>query len=190
MFLGAAELSQDEKGVIEQFKDKAREFWALWENLEDQKHTISASAPIVQNEYADLMARGSTIRTTVEYVTKTIDKAAQMYRSVRDWLAARFGLDGLSASDVDQRVNEMGLIPLIPIAIITAALAAMGKWISDAYIFSERLAEIKRLEKQGISPARAAEIVEKTMQKGMFAGAANLVPIALIGVAALMLLRK
>lgn len=183
-------MTDSEKSYIQQFKDKARRFWSLWTNLNQQRSTVSRQAPAVQAEYNDLLSRGSKIRSTIDYVTGAIDKAAAMYDSVKSWISETFGF-----GDIDEpieRYEQMGLIPLIPIAVIVAALAAITKWTSDAYEFNARLNEIQRLEAQGIGPREAAAIVERTMDKGIFGGGVmgNMIPLALLGVAALMILRK
>lgn len=186
MFLGANELTNKEKGYIQKFRNKAAQFWAQWNTLDDMYPTVSRQSPAIRNEYQSLMDRGSTIRSTVETISGAIDRAAKVYESVRDWVSSTFGLNG---NDINNKVNELGVIPLIPIALIIGSLAAMSKWVSDAYEFNERLKEIRRLEATGLSPAEAAAIVERTMDKGFFGGAGNLVPIALLGVAALMMLK-
>ena len=189
MFLGGNEtLTLQEKSYIEKFKDKAKQFWALWNKLAGEQYDMATRPLEIQSQYSDLISRGQSIKSTIETVTGAIDKAAATYQDVKNWLAEKFGLNGV---EIDEKTGQLGIIPLIPIAIIGASLAAMGKWVLDAYEFSGKLDKMKELESQGMSPSEAAAVVEKSLiGQGMFAGAGNLVPLALLGVAALMFLRK
>lgn len=162
-----ATMSGSEKSAIENFKAKAREFWTMWNALGSKRAIVAKQSPEMRREYVDLMARGQSVRSGVETITGLIDRAAGAYDSVRDWLSDTFGLGGVEL----ERQTQLGLLPLIPIAAIGLSLAAMGKWISDAYQLNRRLEEIQRLENRGLSPQQAAQVVSKTMPKGFFSGA-------------------
>lgn len=187
MLLGDAELTNNEKSYIHRFKDKAREFWTLWNNLNNQQSIVNRQSSEIKQEYNDLISRGTTIRSTVEYVTRGLDRAANMYQGIKDWFSSTFGM---GENEIDNRVDNLGIIPLIPIAIIIASLAAMTKWVSDTYTFTRRLDEIRRLESQGISPENASRIVERTMSKGIFSGVNTLLPVVLLAVGAFIVFKK
>lgn len=130
------------KQAVANFRNKANEFMLSINNMEQQRNFV-ATRPELKKEYDDLMDRTGIIKSTVSGITSAINKAAQ-------W----FGVD------FDEPQN-LGLVPLIPIAAIAASVAVMGKWVSDAYIFNQRIAEVKRLEAKGIPPERAAKIALK-----------------------------
>lgn len=183
----AATLEDDEKGIITDFKAKAREFWTLWERLESREMEVANQSPDIKRQYAELLTRGENIRTKVEWITGLIDKAANAYADVKDWLTDTFGLGDLSYN----QVAGLGVIPLIPVAIIGASVAAIGYWIKDAYQFNAKLDEIKRLERRGIPPDQAARIVERTFgSKGLFGGAGNIILPLALGAGVLFLMRK
>jgi len=165
-----ATMSQGEQSAIFNFKTKAREFWSMWNALGQKRAVVLRQTPEIRAEYVDLMARGESVRSGVETITGLIDRASNAYDSVKTWLSETFGLGEVELENHPQ----LGLLPLIPIAAIGLSLAAMGKWISDAYQLNRRLDEIQRLENRGVSSAQAAQIVAQTMPKGFFSGAGSI----------------
>lgn len=92
----------------------------------------------------------------------TLDKLAAIKATVSGWLNSVRGIfaSGLTAIGL----GELGFIPvIIGVAAAATALATIGYWIKDAYQFSRRLNELQRLEAQGISPAEASRIVDRTI---------------------------
>jgi len=155
-------LTQNEKGAITRFKNKAREFWNLWNSLSSKRFSPVMLVPEIKEEYDALIQRGETIRGSVESVTGLIDKAGNAYDNVKNWLSDTFG-------EVDIQRGQLGLIPLlIPVAAIAVSVAAMGKWISDAYQLNKRMDMIQKLIGQGMSPTMASRVVKDTMPAGFF----------------------
>ena len=167
-------LSPKEKGVITQFKLKAREFWGLWENLDRKRGSEAVMMPEFKQQYDDLMNRGSTIRSSVESVTGIIDKVGNAYDGAKEWLTNTFGLDGT--------YRPMGAIPLlIPVAAIGVSLAAMGKWVKDAYSLNRRLNAVQNLINEGTSPVMAAKIVKDAMPQNFFGEMNKTIPLLIGG---------
>lgn len=162
-------LTDDWKKAVIDFRARAGQFLKDVETLRAQRTEINKKYPAFKRDYNELIERSDTIYNTISKVTKGVDKVAE-------WL-------GLDMSNIES--SQMGAIPLIPIAIITGAIAAMGKWASDVYIFNQRLAEVKRLEAKGISPARASQIAIKAPAGAMESLGRNvlgpIVPIVLLG---------
>ncbi len=157
------QLSEKERGAIESFKAKAREFWRLWNSLSEKK-ALAENDPELKKEYSELMEQGITIKNGVEKITGIIDRLGRTYDNVKGWLKETFGLGEVESAYKAQ----LGVIPLVPIAAIGVSLAAMGKWMADAYKLDRKLDEIERLEKRGLSPSEAAKVVNKVMDKGFF----------------------
>lgn len=170
-------LTQNEKSAVVKFKSKAREFWGLWNALDQKRGSELASSPEFRDEYNDLMNRGVTIRKSVEGITGAIDKAAGLYTDVKDWLSERF---------------TFGIIPLIPVAGALIAVSAMTKWISDAYQLNKRFEQVQQLINQGMTPQRAADAVKTLNKSGFFTvgGMAKVVPLLLAGGALFYFLRN
>ena len=71
----------------------------------------------------------------------------------------------------------LGIAPLIPLAIVGASLTAMSKWYSDYKILMTKLAEQQRLEKMGVDPKTASEIISSTASKpSLFSDARKMLP--------------
>jgi len=160
---------QADKSALEKFRDKARIFQVKLKNLQSMKNDVK-KYPALQAEYNELVGKGSSIRSTIRTITGGVDNVVSWWNSI-------FGSD--------TKLNSMGFLPLIPIAIVAGSVAAMGKWARDAYMFNRRFEEIKRLEKKGISPGKAAEIVAGKEPRGIVAGVARevMIPVTLAGVA-------
>lgn len=158
--------------MIDEFKKKARDFWNQWESLGNQEKFISKQAPEIQQEFKDLRNRGLSIRNSVETVTGLIDKATAAYRTATGWVSDIFG-----TSD-----NTMGFLPiLIPAAVIVGSLAAMGKWLSDAYQFNRKMDEIAKLQAKGIDPVTASKIISRITPEGFSITTSLGIPLLLIG---------
>lgn len=171
------ELNPQSKDLITDFKEKARQFWAVWNGLNNKRDVVARQSPEIKAKYNKLMNDGVGIRSKIEWVTAAIDKAANLYGDVKSWIMDKFGFDGIS----DSQLAGMGILPLIPVAIIAAAVAAISYWTNDAYQFNAKLNEIQRLENKGISPVQAAKMVEQTFNTGIFSNLKNLILPLVIG---------
>jgi hypothetical protein len=159
--------------TIEAFRQRAQDFWNQWNLLSSKSADVSKMTPEIKKEYDDLLSRGSTIRNTVETVTSMIDAVSGAYTSTKDWVTGLFGVDE----------PNLGFLPLIiPAAVIVASLAAMGKWLKDAYDFNRKMEEIGKLEAKGMSTQEAAQIITRVSDSGGFSlNAAVGFPVLLIG---------
>lgn len=171
-----AQTEQEKKvawyNLVGQFKQRAREFMAVWNTLQSKASDVSRF-PALQKEYADLNRRAGFIKTSITKITNTVD-------SIMGWFRSVFGLSGVES------LEGLGILPLLPIAIIAGALTLIGKWISDVYIFNKKLEEQKRLEPL-VGVTQASRIVQRTGPQGMFASfGRNIMPVLLIGGALLL----
>jgi len=124
--------------LVGQFRAKAQQFEQIYNKLmSDQSYALSN--PALASDYRALLQIGRVTRAKIIATRNKID-------SVIGWLKGLVGM------------NELGFIPLIPIAIVAASLAAITKWVTDAYAMSARIDEAKRLEAKGVPPERAAKI--------------------------------
>ena len=58
-------------------------------------------------------------------------------------------------------MDGLGIVPLLPVAAISIAVAAITKWTTDAYEFNKRLDAVQALEAKGYSPERAGQIINQ-----------------------------
>ena len=153
---------------------KSREFWGLWKSMENKRGGEAARLPEFKQQYTDLMNRGSTIRDSVETVTGMIDKVADVYDNAKQWLSNTFQFNGVH--------QPMGALPvLIPVAVIGVSLAAMGKWVKDAYALNRRLNAVQTLIDKGMSAERAVKTVAVSMPKSFFGEMNKTIPLLIGG---------
>lgn len=127
--------------VIGQFRRKVAEFEAMLAKLQSQK-PIAAKDPALADEYSALMNKATALQEKIKQIRDATSDAI-------DWIKGVFGFDGL------------GIVPLIPIAVVAGAIAAIGYWIKDAYEFSKKLEKVEQLEKQGMPTGQAIDTANK-----------------------------
>lgn len=160
-------MNADDLSLVDKFKSKVANFSDMLANLQSRK-IDAAKYPDLAQQQSDLLSRGNIIRRTIQALTDAVDRVFSFFKGVA-------GMDGL------------GIVPLLPIAAITVAVAAITKWTTDAYEFSKRLDAISSLEAQGYDPVRAGQIVNQQMPTssifGGLGGFGGLIPwIAVAGV--------
>lgn len=125
--------------AVADLKRRAQEFAGVYKWLA-QRESIAARDPAVKREYDAVMNRGTTVKKTVEKTTGGID-----------WLTGTIK----QKLGIHENVT-MGALPLIPVAVIAAAVAMMTAWLADAYKLQSK---IQYMETHGISGANAAAIL-------------------------------
>jgi hypothetical protein len=182
-------LSDEQKSYIEQFKDKAAQFWRAWNDLVNKQDDVKAMPADIQKEYATLVDQGNVIKNTIAEVTAMIDRAASAYQSVKDWISSTFGLSGLAA---DNKAKQLGFIPLIAIAVVVGGITAITGWITHYVAFNNRWDKIQTLmREQDMTPQQAAAVVDAGGNGGgIMQGIGQAIPFALVGVGALLLLLR
>lgn len=169
----AAGASDWELSRILDLKSKAAEFQAAFNAL------LAAGPAVVgtelEAEHGALVERGARLRDQVQGALDAIDTALR-------WVRGTFGLEGA------RTLAGLGLVWFLPLAAITAAIAALGFWLADYAKFAKRFAEQQRiaaeLESAGIDPVEAnrqAAAAVSSAAPGLFTAFSG--PVALIGLA-------
>ena len=173
-------LSAEDVSLLQQFKNKAGEFAGAWSTL----NSIQDIPPNLRAEYEDLQGRGGVIQGTISAITQTVDTVTGFFSDV-------FTFDGVGAvrDYINDSPQQLGLAPLIPVAAITAALAVMGKFITDVYLFERKVNEQKRLVSTGMDQAEAADIISKMNGAGFTANLAQIAKPLAFTVGAIVLFR-
>lgn len=161
----ADQLTPADKNTLQRFKDKATEFMQVFTRL----GSMEDIPPNLQQEYSELMDTGSNIFGTVSWITSSVD-------SVTGFFSDFFEFDGVQATRdfINGETDQLGIIPLVPIAAVTGAIAFMSKYVSDVYLFERKVTEQKRLVASGISEREAADIVDSISGKGLSANLADI----------------
>lgn len=149
--------------VVEQFKSAAAAMESHYRRLVSLAD-YAASRPALKAQFDALMRRASTLRSNVARIRAQLGAAVDWVRS----MGAAAGLSGL------------GVLPLIGIAAIAAAIALVTKWSTDTLAFFRAVDEQRRLEAAGVAPERAAEIVRQTAAAARGAGLGTWIPIVLL----------
>src|SRR5690606_18926536 len=106
------EWSQDWQNQVDTFKQKAREFIALFTELKGKEDALKNADDETKKRYEKLMSRGDWIFKTIQSIASKIDWAINSFSGI--------GMGG------------MGILPVVPIAVIAGALAVITAWLSDA----------------------------------------------------------
>lgn len=108
-----------------------------WANQVVELQSTATSTQALTDKKAALLKWAGVIRKGIESITGT--------------------LDGLNTVG-------LGVIPLVPIAVITASVAAMTKWIADYATFKDAMALQKDLVAGGTAPQKATEMVTSILK--------------------------
>lgn len=163
-------------GKVEDFKNQAAEFARVFSRMRELRYIAEqdASASI---RYADLMGLGNTIMDKVQYVTGLID-------SVYGWVGNFFGVETR-----DEYLNDIGAVPLIPIAVIVGASAFIVTWLSKAYVQLRELEAVERLLNEGYTAEEAYKLA-RGEQGGIMGTISNVLMMALVIGAGIYFMRK
>ena len=135
--------------AVSLLRQKAAEFERLKREVEET-YSIAISDPNLFKEYESIIFKSDVIKGTIQRVTSGIDYIFGIFNTVFD--------------DVD--TSGLGFIPLVPVAVILSAIAAITYWISDTTKYLNKINEIKRIEQAGYSIKDAYQMIED--KKGFF----------------------
>jgi hypothetical protein len=135
--------------LVARFRQAAAQVDQVLERLRAQEDA-ARSDPGLSSQYDAIMQRAAELRATIADYLGKIDAAVQWLKGAGAWIADAFGFNGLGALPV-----------LIGVAAIAAALAAVTKFLTDAWALSKRIDEQQRLEARGLTPQEAAAVVER-----------------------------
>lgn len=139
--------SSSDVSMLANFKNRVGEFNAARRELQKIGAQIARTNDMdAWRQYGELVARADAIESKVGGALRAIDSALKSAR-------AALGLEGMHA------LAGLGIVWVLPIAIIAAALAVLGYWLADYMKFAKRYAEQQRvageLVAQGVAPAEA-----------------------------------
>lgn len=157
-------MNADDLTLVEKFKSKVDNFTEALDSVRS-RNIDNAKYPDIAAQRNALLTRGGILQRTITSITGLVDKVMAFFSGT--------GLNGL------------GIIPLLPLAAISIAVAAITKWTTDAYELSKRMDAIQALEAKGYDPVRAGQIVNQQIPRNNFSfgGIGSLMPwVAVAGV--------
>ena len=172
--------SKSDLSMLQTFKQRAAEFLGARADLQRLGAHIARTTNDEKTllEYGALVDRAAFIEEKISQATRAIDASFTAVRRA-------IGLDGLRA------LSALGIVWLLPVAIVAGALAVLGYWLSDFAKFKARFSEQQRvaaeLVSQGVAPIeanrQAAAIVASAEPQGLAATVGGALKFALIAVA-------
>lgn len=130
--------------AVAQLKDKATEFKQLQNQVINTYYLVQYN-PELLNEYESLIFKSRIIENTINTMTNGIDYIFKIFNSV-------FG-------EETNDLGNLGLVPLVPVAVILSSIAGITYWINDSLKYLDKVEEVKRIESQGYSAEEAYKIV-------------------------------
>lgn len=175
------ELSAQDISLLQRFKNKAEEFMTAVGRLDQIGHV----PPNLVAEYNALQGQASIVKNSISWITETVDTVTGFFSDVFQF----DGVDAVRSYINNESPNTLGFAPLIPVAVISGALAAMGKFISDVYLFERKVTEQQRLVAKGMPEDEAADVVSQITGKGITANLADMAKPVAFALGAFVVLR-
>lgn len=159
-------MDSDEKtfwNEVDKFKVKADEAYQLWQKLR-AKRQAAVTNPELQKEFDDVMGQAESIQAKAS----DVEKVAQQVRegiagTITSWLPD-FSLEGVYRQQRAQ--GNLGFLPVLAVAAVSAAIAWISTWISKAYIVDRKLESVEKLTAQGVDPRVAGGLVADKSEPG------------------------
>lgn len=138
--------------AVDRLRVKGEEFTRVYDliiNSED----IASTNDALYSDYESIKFKGNAIKATIEKVTLLIDEAFNASSNI-------IGKDNtINMIENNHYMGGLGFIPLIPIAAITAAIAAITYWVNDAMQYLSKVEQVKNLINRNVPPEKAYDIV-------------------------------
>lgn len=157
----------------EPFYATADKFWKTYQRMAQLGPRVKGTP--LEAQYAQVMQRGGTIHKTIDTLHYNIKQALasagtviqDKYQDAAKWVSGAaqgatqnvknwFGLNGM---------DGLGILPLIAVAGISAAVTAMVGWIGSADDIEDQLDAYERLKSQGKTDAEAIAILRNVQPK-------------------------
>lgn len=164
------------------------QFDATYASFYDNYNALMALGPYIQTKHPELrpqydamLQAGSVNANQLEGLKATRDYVYSWLQWVQSGVSDASGFvtsAAQTAYDWAKRSLGLGDIGFIPVAVAVvgaaaaiAALVVIARWITDAYVFAQRLNALQDAEARGMSPTQAAAFVDQTL--GPVSGTGN-----------------
>lgn len=160
--------------------DFVTQFDATYSSFYDNYNAIMTLGPYIQNNHPELLPQynamlqaGSVNANQLEQLKATRDYVYSWLQWVQTGAADATGfVTGAAQSAYDWAKKQLGLgeMGFVPVAVAVigasaaiAALVVIARWITDAYVFAQRLNALQDAEAKGMTPTQAAAFVNQTL---------------------------
>lgn len=158
--------------MLENLKAKANEFLqsvGILQNIENNTVLV----PELEAQRQSLLSVAGGIKTTIDTISGSIDATI-------NWVKSMLGL-----STQPDTIGNLELFPLLGIAVVAAAVAAITKWLVDYNAFMQRYQVYQQMLSNGVPPTEAWQTAQQAGKQTMLSDAASIVkgllPLMLIG---------
>lgn len=154
--------------LVGRWRAKANEFEDAYRRLVSERPDAHTH-PQLFAQWRQLVASSAVTRKRITEIANALSAAHHAFSQASDSLsrnpifeaAARAGTSAWDWIKRETGLGELGFLPiLITSAVIAASLAAITYKLVEMHEFSQRLAEVAKLEAKGVAPAQAASIVQ------------------------------
>jgi hypothetical protein len=163
--------------------DFVTRFDATYQSFQDNYNALMTLGPYIQINHPELLPQYMTM---LQSGSVNADKLNQL-KATRDYVYSWLQWLQSGATDVSSFISsgaqaaydyvkaQFGLqgyegLGVVPVAIVLfsaaagiAALVAVAAWITNAYVFAQRLNALQAAEAQGMTPQAAAAYVDQTL---------------------------
>lgn len=138
--------------AVDKLRLKGEEFSRVYDLIINSENIASTNDDLY-SDYESIKFKGNAIKATIEKVTRLVDEAFNASSNI-------IGQDNtINMIERNSHMDGLGFIPLIPIAVITAAIAAITYWVNDAMQYLGKVEQVKNLINRNVSPEKAYDIV-------------------------------
>jgi hypothetical protein len=158
---------------VTQFDDTYKSFYDNYNALMYLGPYIQNNHPELLSQYNAMLQSGSVNASQLEGLKATRDYVYSWLQWVQSGASDVTGfVTGAAQSAYDWAKKSLGLgdMGFVPVAVAVvgaaaaiAALVVIARWITDAYVFAQRLNALQDLEARGKTPEQAAAIVNSTL---------------------------
>lgn len=160
--------------------DFVTQFDATYKSFYDNYNALMTLGPYIQNSHPELrpqydamLQAGSVNASKLEGLKATRDYVWSWLQWVGTGAADVSGfVTGAAQTAYDWAKKQFGLgdMGFVPVAYVVigagaaiAALVLIARWITDAYVFAQRLNALQDAESRGMTPQQAAAFVDQTL---------------------------
>lgn len=162
--------------IIGQWNQYVANFNASFAALVQEAAFIETQNGDVQAEYADMISRAEATQAQIASVQNGVADVENALQGAWQYVTGAWAnVEAVSSTAGESILSTvkswfgmssavgLGFLPLIPIAIVAASVAALAYFLNSYNTFQQKVALLKQYTAQGMSPADAAAAVNKAL---------------------------
>lgn len=118
--------------VLENLRSKGQQFSIVYQDFLNNRAYISGNPELIE-KWDSINRYAISVKNTIIYINETVDSAS-------NWLKNTIGLSG---REIGEQSQNLGFIQVLPVAYLTAAIAALTYVIGQIVEFNTRVDLVK-----------------------------------------------